>query len=103
EKTWEFELELTYPPGIPQFESFESWTIANRIRLVSPDGAKSFATDDYEIQTVGPRMLAAYRFKEDAAKGLVNPAAKGWSLVYDASSPPIEFTVPFELKDIPLP
>lgn len=103
EKTWEFELELTYPPDIPPFESFESWTAENRARLVSPGGGRSFAPDDYQIQTVGPKVLAVYRFKEDVAKGLVNPAGKGWSLAYTAPTPPVEFAVPFELKDIPLP
>ena len=44
-----------------------------------------------------------HRFKEDVKKGLVNPASKDWKLVYEAPSPPVEFAVPFELKDIPLP
>ncbi|MDB5311830.1 MAG: hypothetical protein JWO38_6032 [Gemmataceae bacterium] len=103
EKVWEFEIELGYPADIPKFESFESWTTENRLRLVSPEGAKTFAPDDYEIQTIGPKVVAVYRFKEDAAKGLVNPAAKGWTLAYEAPSPPVEFDVPFEIKDIPLP
>ena len=44
-----------------------------------------------------------YRFKEDPTKGLTNPTAKGWSLVYETPAPLVEFRVPFELKDIPLP
>jgi hypothetical protein len=103
EKTWEFEIELNYPPNLPKFESFESWTFDNRMRLFSPDAAKSFAPDDHEILTQGSKVTAVYRFKESAAKGLVNPASKGWKLVYEAPSPPLEFTVPFELKDLPLP
>ena len=35
-----------------------------------------------------------YRFKEDAAKGLANPAAKGWSVVYETPVPLVEFQVP---------
>lgn len=102
EKTWEFALDLAYPPDLPAFESFESWTAENRVRLVSPAN-KVFATADYEIQSSGSRVAAVYRFKEDAKAGLTNPASAGWALVYDAPSPPAEFTVPFELKDIPLP
>ena len=103
EKTWEFKIELSYPANIPKFESFESWTTENRLRLVSPNAAKSFAPSDHEILMDGSRVVATYRFKEDAKLGLVNPAAKGWKLIYEAPSPPLEFAVPFVLKDIPLP
>lgn len=103
ETTWEFEVGLTYPPGLPTFESFESWTTENRARLVAPGGAKTFTTDNFEIYTAGSKVTAVYRFTQDAKAGLVNPAAKGWVLEYDAPSPPLEITVPFELTDIPLP
>lgn len=103
ENTWEAEVELTYPPTIPEFESFETWTTENRLRLVSPDGSKSYPPDSHAINAVGRKVTATYYFKEDPQKGLVNPASKGWSLAYDAPSTPIEFRVPFELKDIPLP
>jgi hypothetical protein len=103
EKVWEAEIEVTNPPGGPVFESFESWTGENQIRLISPNTAKSFAADDYEIRSTERKLIAVYRFKEDAAKGLVDPNAKGWSLVYTTPSPLVEFKVPFEIKDIPLP
>ncbi|HUR53484.1 MAG TPA: hypothetical protein VMZ71_05110 [Gemmataceae bacterium] len=100
EKTWEVEIELKYPPGGPEFESFEAdaWLSENTLRLVSPDKSKTFRPDDYEAR--GHTLI--YRFKEDAAKGLTNPAAKGWSIVYETPAPLKEFQVPFELKDIPL-
>jgi hypothetical protein len=85
------------------FESFESWTGENQMRLNSPDAAKSFAPDDYEIRSANEKLVAVYRFKEGAAKGLVNPNAKGWSLTYTTPAPLVEFKVPFELNDIPLP
>ena len=103
EKTWEFQIELIYPANIPKFESFETWTSENRLRLVSPTAAKSFVASDHEIVMDGSRVVATYRFKEDAKLGLVNPATKGWKLIYEAPSPPLEFAVPFVLKDIPLP
>jgi hypothetical protein len=103
EDTWTAEIELTYPPEIPEFESFETWAAGNRIRLVAPDGSKTFEPTSYAVNAVGRKVAGTYYFKEDAAKGLANPAAKGWSLVYEAPSTPVEFTVPFELKDIPLP
>jgi hypothetical protein len=100
DQTWEFEVELKYPPGGPQFESFEAdaWLSGNVIRLVPPDRSKAFRTTDYE-----PRgNVLIYRFKEDAAKGLTNPTGKGWRVVYETPAPLVEFRVPFELKDIPL-
>jgi hypothetical protein len=102
-KTWEAEIELTYPPGQPVFESFESWLTENSLRLISPDGSKSFAPGDYEIPSMGRKVVAIYRFKENPNKGLIKPNDKGWSLVYETPAPLIEFRVPFELKDIPLP
>jgi len=102
EQTWEFRIELNYPPNLPRFESFESWTHENKLRLVSPNKA-SFTPDDSEVLTQESRVVTVYRFKEDAKRGLVNPAAKGWKLTYEAPSPPLEFAVPFELRDIPLP
>lgn len=99
EQTWEVEVELKYPPGGPVFESFEkdAWLSENRLALVSPD-QKTFRTDDYEARGT----VLIYRFKEDAAKGLANVAAKGWAVVCETPAPLKEFAVPFELKDIPL-
>lgn len=101
--TWEAEIELLYPPTIPEFESFEAWAAGNQIRLISPDGTKVFAPDSRNVSAAGRRVVGTYYFKEDRAKGLIDPAAKGWSLVVEAPSPPAEFRVPFELKDVPLP
>lgn len=103
EGTWEAEVELLYPPTIPEFESFEAWAAGNRVRLVSPDGTKVFAPDSRNVTAAGRRVVGTYYFKEDRAKGLTGPAGKGWSLVVEAPSPPVAFTVPFELKDVPLP
>ena len=104
--TWEVAVEVTYPEGQPVFESFQGewWLRDNRLTVRSPQG-KSFVIDDYEIPTPdNPRpLVVVHRFKEDAAKGLGNPTAKGWSIVYETPSPLTEVKVPFELKDIPLP
>ncbi|MBX9581263.1 MAG: hypothetical protein K2X87_13220 [Gemmataceae bacterium] len=101
--TWEAEIGLTYPPTIPEFESFEAWAAGNRVRLVSPDGTKLFPPESRNVTAAGRQVVGTYYFKEDRAKGLVNPAGKGWSLVVEAPTTPAEFRVPFELKDVPLP
>ena len=105
DNVWEAEVELNYPPGQPHFESFEEvvWLTQNRMQLVPPGGGKAFAPDDHQILETGRRVVVVYRFKEDPGKGLANPKAKGWSVVYETPSPLVEFKVPFELKDIPLP
>jgi hypothetical protein len=104
--TWEIAIEVTYPAGEPTFESFQGqwWLRDNRMVLRGPDG-KTFPLDDFEIPSPdNPRPLVViYRFKEDAAKGLGPPTAKGWTIVYETPSPLVEVKVPFELKDIPLP
>lgn len=105
ETAWVVELELTYPPGQPTFESFEAevWLRHNRPQLVSPGGGKTFDADSYEYSITddsagGRKVLATYGFK-----GVANPLARGWSLVYETPAPLIEFAVPFELRAIPLP
>ncbi len=98
---WEAKAELSYPPGLPAFESFESWLTENKCRLVAPGTGKTFEPTDYELPAGGAKLVAIYRFKEDTAKGLT--PGKGWSLEYETPSPLLEYTVKFALKDIELP
>jgi hypothetical protein len=104
--TWEIAVEVLYPEGQPAFESFQGewWLRDNRLTLVSPAG-KPFAIDNYEVPSpdVARPLVVVHRFEEDAAKGLTAPTAKGWKVVYTAPSPLAEATIPFELKDVPLP
>jgi hypothetical protein len=105
DNVWEFEVEVSYPAGLPHFESFEEgvWLARNRMQLIPPGGGKAFAPDDHQFLQIGQRVVAVYRFKENAEKGLTNPKSKGWSVIYESPSPLLEFRVLFELKDIPLP
>lgn len=97
---WEATIDLKYPAGMPVFQSFESWLGENRLRLVSPQGT-AIAPDQVEEPGVGREMTVVYRF--DAAKLGGVPNGKGWSLVYETPAPLVEFKVPFELKNVPLP
>jgi hypothetical protein len=101
--SWVFDVDLTYPPGQPTFESFESWLTANRIRLVSPDGRREFAPSGSEILQSGSGARIRYRFREDRQEGLVLGDVKGWSIAYRTPSPLKEFEVKFALRDVPLP
>jgi len=99
DQTWEAELELLYPESHPFFESFEEqkWLRDNRARLVSPAG-KPLDPDSEDVTAAGRKVIATYRFKTKD-----NPAAKGWVLVCETPGPLAEATVPFTLKDIPIP
>jgi hypothetical protein len=99
DNSWEVVVELLYPENHPPFESFEAqkWLRDNRLQLVSPDG-KPTEPENEEIAATGRRVVATYRFP-----GTINPLAKGWSLIYETPSPLMEFKVPFELKNIPIP
>jgi hypothetical protein len=103
---WEVVVEVMYPAGQPTFQSFEGewWLRDNRMLLRSPEG-KTVVLDDFEIPSRdNPRPLqVVYRFKQDPAKGLGDPTAKGWAIVYETPAPLAEIKVPFDLKDIPLP
>lgn len=101
---WEARVELTYPPGMPAFESFEAecWLRDNACRLVSPDRSKSFEAKDQLVRITPTGAVIDYRFHEDNKKG-IKPGNGGWHLEIDTPSPLKEFAVPFELKNIPLP
>jgi hypothetical protein len=99
DKFWELEMEVAYPEGHPVFESFEEqkWLRDNRMLLISPQG-KPIEPESEEIAAHGRRIHATYRYP-----AAINPAANGWSLVYETPGPLVEVKVPFELRNIPLP
>ena len=94
----EFRLDLLYPDGHPEFESFESWTANNRCRLVHPDGRTLDPGDNADESHRGRTASLAYRFP---AAAVGDPA--GWSLALDTPGPLREFPVRFRLADVPLP
>jgi hypothetical protein len=103
EDRWEAEFDLAYPPGQPEFESFESWASGNVLRLVSPGKGEVFTPDNFDLTENSQRARATYRFRSAGGKGPNLADRKGWRLVYETPAPLVEFPVRFELKDIPLP
>jgi hypothetical protein len=93
----EVRLDLLYPEGHPEFESFESWTAGNRCRLVHRDG-RTLDPVNGDEDARGRGVTCTYRFK--AAE--VGDAA-GWSLKLDTPGPLREIPARFTLRDIPLP
>jgi hypothetical protein len=100
---WEAEFDLTYPPGQPEFESFETWATGNTLRLVAPGAGRVFTPDNFDLIESSQRVRATYRFQIGERKGLTITDIQGWQLIYDTPAPLVEFPVRFELKDIPLP
>ncbi len=101
DNSWEFPVELTYPAR-PEFESFESWVTENRLQLIDPTG-RAVEPADFDIPDQGRRVSALYRFPAEPAKHGIPANRKGWTAVYYAPAPLVEFSVKFDLKDIPLP
>jgi len=97
----QFDFNLEYPASHPEFESFELWASANKLKLYAPDNRNAFEPADYSTDESGRRIAASYSFPSPAGKPL--PDLKGWRAVYETPGPMLVQTVKFELKAIALP
>lgn len=100
EEVWELQLNVEYAADPPSFESFESWTNRNAIRLIAPNGRAVTDPENQDVSSSGRTVKAAYRYSFKTAD-LTNRT--GWKIVYETPAPLVEFLVSFQLKDIPLP
>ncbi len=100
DEVWELSVVVEYPNDPPAFESFESWTNRNALRLAAPNGRAVAEPENQDAGTNGRTVRAAYRYAFKAAD-LANRA--GWKVVYEAPAPLVEFPVKFHLKEIALP
>lgn len=100
---WTFGFLLEYPADGPEFESFESWLVNNKIFLAKKNGKEQFAENGgYEIdETAGHKAILNYRFIEDNTLSLGKPA--DWKLVYRTPGTIIKVPVKFEFKDLRAP
>ncbi len=99
-KTALLTFQLEYPEGHPDFESFEQWSSANRLKLYPPDNKNGIETIDYNSEEAGRRIAASYSFGGAVGK---SPDLKGWRAVYETPGPMVVQTVKFELRGIALP
>lgn len=97
---WELQLTVGYPSDPPSFESFESWTNRNEIRLLAPNGRAAEGIENQDVVSTGRTIQAAYRY---AFKTADLSDRTGWKVLYETPAPLVEFPVKFSLKDIPLP
>lgn len=97
---WEATIELTYPAGGIEFESFESALrfTRNEFALVAPDG-KQLAPINDDLRESPTKTTLVYRFP--SAK--VPKDRAGWRAVVTTPTRFHEFPVSFDLPNIPLP
>jgi hypothetical protein len=99
---WTISFLLEYPPGGPEFESFESWLVNNQILLEKKDGSGTFPVNGgSEIdEQGGKRATLTYRFIEE--NNLVLGKPSDWRLVYRTPGTIVKIPVEFEFKDLPV-
>jgi len=98
---WTVGFALEYPPGGPDFESFESWLVHNKAYLENKSG-KRFTDSGYEVdEQSGNRAAVTYRFVEENDLVLGEPGH--WKLVYYTPGLMAKVPIHFEFKDLPLP
>jgi hypothetical protein len=105
EDLWTATVQLEYPAGGPELESFEAsaWTADIEAALVSLDGKKRLPYNGgYElISATAQKAAVRYRFVDEENQKLGKPT--DWKLVVKAPSKLIEVPVKFKLENIPLP
>jgi hypothetical protein len=101
---WSLVMALEYPADGPQFESFESWLVLNKMVLQSKDGTKTFPNNGgYTIESsVGNRAAVEYHFIDTKKDGQLGDPGD-WKPVYRTPALMVEMPMTFELKDVPLP
>jgi hypothetical protein len=100
---WTATVDFAYPPGGPEFETFQSYLRDNEVWLLRADGTK-FPAAGFELGVErGGRTTVTYRFKENEKDGPVLSNLKDWKLVVRTPGRISEVRVPFTLRDIRLP
>ncbi len=101
---WNVGFDLQYPPSGPNFDSFESWLVTSRLRLVrkGTQGKRYLAPISYSDDTLaGHRAVFDYTF--ESRRGLELNQLSEWKLVYELPGPMVTLAVPFTFRHVPLP
>jgi hypothetical protein len=103
EDRWTVRVALDYPPGGPDFESFQSWLVYNQIHLEKKGGGQSFPNNGgfSTVSQESHRAVLEYHFVEDGRRKLGKPA--DWEVVYRTPGKIVQVAVPFAFKDVLLP
>jgi hypothetical protein len=102
---WTLEVRLEYPADGPQFESFDSWLVYNKMMLRKKGGNGEYPPNggDSIDDSGGNRAVLSYHFVDDAKDNLKRGDPTEWTPVYKSPGLIVEVPAQFEFKDIPLP
>lgn len=103
---WTMELEIAYPPGGPDFDSYQSWLGNNKIQLTNRQDAKIvFQPRDLDIDVLqlnSRKATILCRFVErTGTPRLENPS--DWILEYRIPERVVEIRLPFSFENIDVP
>jgi hypothetical protein len=107
DRIWTLGVQVEYPEGGPQFESFQSTLVNNEVYLEKDKGETkerfkpNVGTDTNQLSDT--KSLIHYRFRDlpDQKQRIGNIG--DWKLVYQTPGRIVEVPIPFEFKDVPLP
>ncbi len=103
---WFVVIDLDYPKDGPEFESYESWLVNNKISLQNKKNPSirflPRRTDQEILRLSSHQATIRFVFEDyEGQPSLGNPA--NWNLIYRTPGPIVETTVPLEFRNLPLP
>jgi hypothetical protein len=103
---WVARIALQYPPGGPEFESYQSWLGNNKIYLqAKQDADQKFVpglAQEQILQLTSRQAIIEYHFIEGKNTPKLGQPEQ-WQLVYRTPGRIVEVRVPFEFANVPLP
>lgn len=103
---WVARIALNYPPGGPEFESYQSWLGSNKIYLQSKqDAEQQFVpglAQEQILQLTSRQALIEYHFIEGKNTPKLGQPEQ-WQLIYRTPERIVEVRVPFTFQNVPLP
>jgi hypothetical protein len=99
---WSIEVVILNPETTPNFESYQSWIDNNRVHLEKKGVERTWTpkSEDQEIRELNSRRAhIRYGFDGAVKRGDI----LDWTLVLRTPGPIVEFALPFQFRDVPLP
>ena len=98
EQTWKVALQVSFPEGGEEFDSYRQGLFNNRIWLQKPDGSRFEHNGGYNNTGANDGKISfEYMFVDAPGK------PKDHMLVYESPAKVVPIPLEFEFKDVPLP